>query len=83
MCMHRLEKTLTSVSIPATVKINGYTFQVTAIGNKAFAGCTKLKSVKIGAKVTTIGKEAFSGCKALTSITISSNVLKSSWFFCI
>jgi hypothetical protein len=58
------------------IKINGYTFQVTAIGNKAFAGCTKLKSVKIGAKVTTIGKEAFSGCKALTSITISSNVLK-------
>ena len=71
-----VKKTLTSVSIPATVKINGYTFQVTAIGNKAFAGCIKLKSVKIGAKVTTIGKEAFSGCKALTSITISSNVLK-------
>lgn len=71
-----VKKTLTSVSIPATVKINGYTFQVTAIGNKAFAGCTKLKSVKIGAKVTTIGKEAFSGCKALTSITSSSNVLK-------
>ena len=71
-----VKKTLTSVSIPATVKINGYTFQVTAIGNKAFAKCTKLKSVKIDAKVTTIGKEAFSGCKALTSITISSNVLK-------
>ena len=71
-----VKKTLTSVSVPATVKINGYTFQVTAIGNKAFAGCTKLKSVKIGAKVTTIGKEAFSGCKSLTSITISSNVLK-------
>ena len=71
-----VKKTLTSVSIPATVKINGYTFQVTAIGNKSFAGCTKLKSVKIGAKVTTIGKEAFSGCKALTSITISSNILK-------
>lgn len=71
-----VKKTLTSVSIPATVKINGYTFQVTAIGNKAFAKCTKLKSVKIGAKVITIGKEAFSGCKALTSITISSNVLK-------
>ena len=71
-----VKKTLTSASIPVAVKINGYTFQVTAIGNKAFAGCTKLKNVKIGAKVTTIGKEAFSGCKALTSITISSNVLK-------
>ena len=37
------EKTLTSASVPATVKINGYTFNVTAIGDKAFNGCTKLK----------------------------------------
>ena len=39
------EKTLTSASVPATVKINGYTFNVTAIGDKAFNGCTKLKKV--------------------------------------
>ena len=70
------KKTLTSVSVPATVKIGGYTFNVTAIGDKAFNGCTKLKKVTIGSKVITIGKQAFSGCKALTSITISSNVLK-------
>ena len=70
------KKTLTSVSVPATVKIGGYTFNVTAIGDKAFNGCTKLKKVTIGSKVTTIGKQAFNGCKALTSITISSKVLK-------
>ena len=70
------KKTLTSVTVPATVKINGYTFQVTAIGNNAFSGCTKLKSVKIGSKVTSIGKQAFNGCKALTSMTISTNALK-------
>lgn len=70
------KKTLTSVTVPATVKINGYTFQVTAIGNNAFSGCTKLKSVKIGSKVTSVGKQAFNGCKALTSMTISTNALK-------
>ena len=48
------EKTLTSASVPATVKINGYTFNVTAIGDKAFNGCTKLKKVTIGSKVPTI-----------------------------
>ena len=70
------KKTLTSVSVPATVKIGGYTFNVTAIGDKALNGCTKLKKVTIGSKVTTIGKQAFNGCKVLTSITISSKVLK-------
>lgn len=70
------KKTLTSVSVPATVKINGYTFNVTAIGDKAFNDCTKLKKVTIGSKVTAIGKQAFNGCKALTSITVNSKVLK-------
>ena len=70
------KKTLTNISVPATVKINGYTFNVTAIGDKAFNGCTKLKKVAIGSKVTTIGKQAFNGCKALTSITVNSKVLK-------
>ena len=69
-------KTLTSASVPATVKINGYVFRVTSIGNKAFNGCEKLKKVTIGSKVTTIGKQAFNGCKALTSITVNSKVLK-------
>lgn len=70
------EKTLTSASVPATVKINGYTFNVTAIGDKAFNGCTKLKKVTIGSKITAIGKQAFNGCKVLTSITVNSKVLK-------
>ena len=59
-----------------TVSVYGYTFNVTAIGDKAFNGCTKLKKVTIGSKVTTIGKQAFNGCKALTSITVNSKVLK-------
>lgn len=71
-----VKKTCTSISIPATVKLRGYTFKVTAVGTNAFKSCTKLKKATIGANVTTIGKQAFYGCKALKSINISSKVLK-------
>ena len=36
------KKNITKASIPATVKINGYTFKVTAIADSAFSGCSKL-----------------------------------------
>ncbi|MDO4308556.1 MAG: leucine-rich repeat protein [Eubacteriales bacterium] len=70
-------KTSTSITIPATVKINGYTFNVTAIGASAFKGCTKLAKVTIGSKVTSIGAQAFYGCKSLKTITVGTSVLKS------
>ncbi|MDO4308555.1 MAG: leucine-rich repeat protein [Eubacteriales bacterium] len=70
-------KTSTSITIPATVKINGYTFNVTAIGAGAFKDCTKLAKVTIGSKVTSIGAQAFYGCKSLKTITVGTSVLKS------
>ncbi|MDE6528262.1 MAG: leucine-rich repeat domain-containing protein, partial [Muribaculaceae bacterium] len=45
---------------------------VTAIGENAFAGCSNLESVTLGA-VDAIGANAFNGCENLTSITINSN----------
>lgn len=71
-----VNKKLKSVTIPATVNINGYAFKVTAISNKAFKNNKKLKSVTIGSNVKTIGKEAFSGCKALKKLTVKSKVVK-------
>lgn len=65
-----------AVSIPATVTIDGYSYKVTAIANKAFKDNKKIKSVKIGGNVKKIGKEAFSGCKQLKKITIKSTILK-------
>nr|MCR5102950.1 leucine-rich repeat domain-containing protein [Eubacterium sp.] len=58
----------TSVTIPATVKINGKSYKVTAIEANAFKGNKKLKTVTIGKNITTIGKGAFSGCTALTTV---------------
>lgn len=65
-----------SVTIPATVTVNGVSCKVTSIANNAFKGQKKLKKVTIGANVTTIGKKAFSGCKNLTKIVVKSKKLK-------
>ncbi len=48
--------------------------KVTSIGNNAFSGCKKLKTVTIGANVTSIGNNAFKNCKALTKIVIPAKV---------
>lgn len=66
-----------TVKIPATITINGYKYQVTAVANKAFADCRRLKTVQITANVTSIGASAFQGCTALTSFTASSAKLAS------
>ena len=70
------KKTLTSVTVPATVIINGKPYQVTAIAANAFKNNKKLKKTVIGANIRTIGANAFAGCKAMKSITIKSSVLQ-------
>jgi hypothetical protein len=70
------DKKAKTVSIPATVTVDGVTYQVTAIADNAFSGCTKLKTVTIGKNVTSIGTNAFKGCSALTKLTIPANVTK-------
>ena len=46
---------------------------VTAIGNGAFYGCSKLNSLTIPDSVTSIGNEAFYNCFGLANITVSQN----------
>lgn len=72
-----VKKTYASVTVPATVKLNGYTFKVTGIGANAFKGNKKLAKVTIGANVTKIGKNAFQSCAKLKKVTIKSKKLKS------
>ena len=57
--------TLTSVTIPNTVK---------TIGDFAFSQCTGLTSVTIPNSVTSIGMSAFGGCSNLTSVTIGNGI---------
>ncbi|MBS5079865.1 MAG: leucine-rich repeat protein [Clostridiales bacterium] len=68
--MKARKKTYNSISVPKTVKLNGYTFKVTEIDKNAFKNNTKLKTVKIADNVSKIGSYAFAGCKNLKSVTI-------------
>ena len=41
-----------------------------SIGNYAFADCTSLSSIEIGANVTTIGSKAFENCFSITKLVL-------------
>lgn len=68
------KKTLKTVSIPATVTINSYKFQVTGINAKAFSKNIKLTKVTIGSNIKTIGSQAFYGCTNLKTVKFGKNV---------
>ena len=70
------DKKAKKLTIPATVKVKGVTYKVTAVSDKAFKGNKKLTTVTIGSNVAKIGKEAFSGCKNLKKITVTAGKLK-------
>ncbi len=69
-------KNKTVLSIPATVKIKGKTYKVTAISKNAYKNNKKLKQVTIGKNIRSIGAKAFYGCKSLKKITIKTKSLK-------
>ena len=58
-----------SVSIPATVEINGFTYIVNRIGTKAFYGDKTIKTVYIGNNIAIIDANAFYGCSNLTKVS--------------
>ena len=64
----------TTVDIPESVDLNGETYSVTSIGERAFASCTGLTSVTIPNSVTSIGAVAFGWCSNLTSVIIPNSV---------
>ncbi len=44
-------------------------FEVTKIGDGAFANCTGIKQITVGPNITSIGDAVFSGCTALEIVT--------------
>ena len=51
-----------------------YEYKVTAIGSKAFEGCTDLTVISLPNTVEAIGNRAFYGCTGITEITIPESV---------
>ncbi len=54
-----------NVVIPSSFTYNGTTYNVTGIGDHAFAGCTSLATVRIPNSITWIGAYAFYSCTNL------------------
>lgn len=64
----------TTVTVPATVTVEGVTYKVTAVADNAFKGNKNITKVTIPKNITTIGKNAFSGCTKLKAVTVGSDV---------
>ncbi len=62
------------ITIPNTMKVDGVTYTITAIGKNAFKGNKKITSIKLGSKIKVIEANAFSGCSKLKSVTLGKNV---------
>lgn len=69
-------KKAVSVKIPSQVSIKGKVLKVTSIGDAAFSGMKKLKTVTIGKNIVRIGKKAFYKDRKLKKITVKGKRLK-------
>ena len=60
----------TSVTIPASVTYDSYTYPVTSIGTSAFEALTKLQTVVLPSSITVINTDAFYGCTKLANVNL-------------
>ena len=63
------------VFVPDIVISDGVTYRVTAIGNKAFKGCKKIKHITIGSNVTKLGKSMFIKCTKLKALEVKTTMI--------
>ena len=68
------DESMTEVTIPSTINVDGKTYQVTSIGNIAFAVCGNLLSVSLPEGLEIIGSGAFTSCPQLLEITFPSTL---------
>ena len=69
-------KAAKNITIPSAITIRGASYNVTAIGDQAFANQGKIQKVTIGQNVTNIGKKAFFKCKKLKNIVFKGTKVK-------
>ncbi len=83
--LHRASESSTTIRVPycwgerfipevVTSVADGKEYSVTAIGQEAFMGCWKMKTVSIPETVTSIGEGAFTMCSNLATVNIPSAV---------
>lgn len=69
-------KSLKTLTIPATVTIDGRKYKVTGIDAYAFSKNLYLEKVSIGKNVSDIGSGAFLGCTNLKKLTLGSGLVQ-------
>lgn len=62
------------IVIPNTVTYNSAVYNVTRVGNEAFASCRELTSVVLPDGMKSIGEMAFAECESLTAFTLPNSV---------
>ena len=72
-----LDTSITEITIPETIIVDGITYSVTSIGYGAFYNCSSLTSITIPNNVTSIGDNAFYNCSSLTKTNYTGDV--ASW----
>ena len=68
-------KKASSLSAPATAKINGYSYKVTSIGKNAFKGANA-KTITLGKNIKSIPAGAFANCKKLSTLKVKAKLTK-------
>ena len=68
-------KKASSLSAPATAKINGYSYKVTSIGKNAFKGANA-KTISLGKNIKSIPAGAFANCKKLSTLKVKAKLTK-------
>ena len=63
------------ITVPDKATIDGKTYAVKFIGEKAFADCTKITEITIPEGVTQIGNKAFENCTALKTVNLPSTLM--------
>lgn len=62
------------LDIPSIVTKDNVNYNVTAIGDNVFMGCSNLRGVTFPATLTSLGKYAFRECTGITSLVIPSTL---------
>lgn len=67
------------IIIPESIRYNGKTYTVTAIGDNAFYNCYYMTSITIPKTIVSVGKYAFVDCIRIASVTLYCKTV-GSWF---
>ena len=71
-----MTKNKKKVTLPASIEVNGLSYTVIGVANKAFKGNKKITQITLPASVKSVGTQAFAGCKNLKKVILKGKTFK-------